>query len=89
MPELPEVETICRGLALRLQGHVLTRVVQRRPDLRRPLPAHFTQRLTGRRIGRIDRRAKYILMHFDDRQVLLCHLGIAGRMLLSRGEPVP
>jgi len=87
MPELPEVETVCRGLALRLQGHVLTRVVQRRPDLRRPLPAHFTQRLTGRRIARIDRRAKYILMHFDDRQVLLCHLGMTGRMLLSQDEP--
>jgi formamidopyrimidine-DNA glycosylase len=48
MPELPEVETVCRGLALRLQGHRLTKVVQRRPDLRRPLPKHFAQRLTGR-----------------------------------------
>ena len=87
MPELPEVETVCRGLALRLQGHRLTKVVQRRPDLRRPLPAQFSQRLTGRRIENLDRRAKYILMHFDDRQVLLCHLGMTGRMLLSQDEP--
>lgn len=88
MPELPEVETVCRGLALRLRGHRLTKVLQRRPDLRRPLPRHFAQRLTGRRIEHIDRRAKYILMHFDDRQVLLCHLGMTGRMLLSQDEPV-
>ena len=88
MPELPEVETVCRGLDAHLSGRVLTRLVQLRPDLRRPMPAHFAQRVTGRRFERIDRRAKYILMHFDDRQVLLCHLGMSGRMLLGRGEPV-
>ncbi|HEY8014148.1 MAG TPA: DNA-formamidopyrimidine glycosylase family protein, partial [Dongiaceae bacterium] len=60
MPELPEVETVCRGLAARLQGRRLVRVLQRRPDLRFPLPARFAKRLTGRRIERIDRRAKYI-----------------------------
>src|SRR5262249_25206184 len=87
MPELPEVETICQGLAAHLLGHILTRLVQRRPDLRRPLLKHFADRLTGRRFLHIDRRAKYILMHFDDRQVLLCHLGMKGRMLLGRGEP--
>ena len=87
MPELPEVETVCRGLAARLQGRRLVRVLQRRPDLRFPLPTRFAKRLTGRRIERIDRRAKYILVHLDDGQVLICHLGMTGRMLLGTGEP--
>ena len=87
MPELPEVETICRGLATCLQGRVLTHLVQRRPDLRLPMPKRFAERLAGRRFARIERRAKYILMHFDDQQVLICHLGMTGRLLLGRGEP--
>ncbi len=87
MPELPEVETVCRGLAARLQGRRLVRVLQRRPDLRFALPARFAKRLEGRRIERIDRRAKYILVHLDDGQVLICHLGMTGRMLLGKGEP--
>ena len=87
MPELPEVETICRGLAARLEGRRLIRVLQRRPDLRFALPAGFTRRLTGRRIERIGRRAKYILIYLDDGKVLICHLGMTGRMLLGKGEP--
>lgn len=88
MPELPEVETICRGLAPRLEGRRLVRVVQRRPDLRFPLPERFAERLAGRRVESIGRRAKYILMRLDDGNVLLCHLGMSGRMLLSDG-PAP
>ncbi len=88
MPELPEVETVCRGLAACLQGRILVRLEQRRPDLRLPLPKRFAERLTGRRFERIERRAKYILMHFDDGQVLICHLGMTGRMLVGPGEPV-
>lgn len=87
MPELPEVETVCRGLALRLQGRRLLRVDQRRPDLRFPLPENFAARLTGRRIERIARRAKFILVHLDDGTVLVCHLGMSGRMVLSDGLP--
>ena len=87
MPELPEVETVCRGLAARLEGRRLIRVLQRRPDLRFALPAGFARRLTGRRIERIGRRAKYILIYLDDGKVLICHLGMTGRMLLGRGEP--
>ncbi len=83
MPELPEVETICRGLALRLEGRRLARAVQRRQDLRFPLPDRFAERLTGRRVESIGRRAKYILMRLDDGNVLLCHLGMSGRMLFS------
>ena len=62
MPELPEVETVCRGLSATLEGQTLRRVDQRRPDLRFPLPERFAERLTGRRVDRISRRAKYILI---------------------------
>jgi formamidopyrimidine-DNA glycosylase len=89
MPELPEVETVCRGLRPKLEGRRLTRVLQRRPDLRFPLPEAFVERLEGRRVSRIDRRAKYILMHLDSGEVLLCHLGMSGRMLLMNGAERP
>lgn len=82
MPELPEVETVVRGLRPKLEGRVLERVEQRRPDLRFPLPRDFAKRLTGRRVERILRRAKYMLLHLDDGQVLLCHLGMSGRMTI-------
>lgn len=85
MPELPEVETVCRGLRPRLEGRVLARVTTRRPDLRFPLPADFAARLTGRRVTRIDRRAKYILAHLDDGMVWLTHLGMSGRMVVAAG----
>ena len=87
MPELPEVETVRRGLAARLKGRVLIRLLLRRPDLRLPLPPRLAERLTGRRFAAIGRRAKYLLMHFDDGQVLICHLGMSGRVLLGHGEP--
>jgi formamidopyrimidine-DNA glycosylase len=83
MPELPEVETVCRGLAAKLEGRRLRRVVQRRPDLRFPLPARFAARLQGRRIVRVDRRAKYILIHLDDDNVILGHLGMSGSMIVG------
>jgi len=83
MPELPEVETVVRGLRPRLEGQRLRRVLQRRPDLRFPLPPDFAARLQGRRVRRVGRRAKYILIHLDDGQVLLCHLGMSGRMVVS------
>ena len=83
MPELPEVETVVRGLRPRLEGARLTRVAQRRADLRFPLPERFAPRLEGRRVSHIGRRAKYILVHLDDGQVLLCHLGMSGRLILT------
>jgi len=87
MPELPEVETVRRGLVPVLEGQRLTRVEQRRPDLRFPLPERMAERLTGRRIVRLDRRAKYLLIHLDDGMVLLIHLGMSGRMMVSQGRP--
>ena len=83
MPELPEVETVCRGLAARIQGRRLERVTLRRPDLRFPLPIGFARRLTGRTITAIDRRAKYMLWHLDDGAVAIGHLGMSGRLVVS------
>jgi formamidopyrimidine-DNA glycosylase len=83
MPELPEVETVCRGLAPVLAGATIRRVEARRPDLRFPLPERFAARLTGRRIERLDRRAKYILAHLDHAEVLTVHLGMTGRFTIS------
>jgi formamidopyrimidine-DNA glycosylase len=83
MPELPEVETVCRGLAPALEGRVLARIVQRRPDLRFPLPENLPQRLAGRRVLAVRRRAKYILVDLDDGQVMILHLGMSGRLTVS------
>jgi len=77
MPELPEVETVCRGLRPKLEGQKLERVIQRRENLRFPLPKDFAARLTGRTVERIERRAKYMLLHLDDGWTLLGHLGMS------------
>ena len=89
MPELPEVETVCRGLAPVLEGRVLTRVEQRIFALRRPLPPNFAGRIEGRRVTRVARRAKYILLHLDSGDVLIIHLGMSGRMTIHAGEATP
>jgi formamidopyrimidine-DNA glycosylase len=83
MPELPEVETIRRGLEPVLAGQHLRRVTQRRADLRFPFPPDFVPRLTGRLVQRLDRRAKYILAHLDDGLVLAIHLGMTGRFSIA------
>lgn len=89
MPELPEVETIVRGLRPTLEGRRLTSVMQRRADLRFPLPDNFAKRLKGRRVARIARRGKYILIHLDGEEVLLCHLGMSGRLVVTNGAAGP
>ncbi|WPZ35357.1 bifunctional DNA-formamidopyrimidine glycosylase/DNA-(apurinic or apyrimidinic site) lyase [Thalassobaculum sp. OXR-137] len=89
MPELPEVETVMRGLAARLDGRTLAAVEVRRPDLRWPLPERMAERLTGRRILGLRRRAKYILVDLDDGTSWMIHLGMSGRMLISDGEKPP
>ena len=80
MPELPEVETVRRGLALRLSGRRIVRAELRRPDLRRPFPPMLAERLEGARIGDLRRRGKYILVDLDGSGVLLLHLGMSGRI---------
>jgi formamidopyrimidine-DNA glycosylase len=79
MPELPEVETVRRGLEPALVGARLVRVEARRPDLRFPLPDGFVQRLTGARIEALNRRAKYLLAPLDRGDTLVMHLGMSGR----------
>ena len=80
MPELPEVETVCRGLKPILEGQRIARLTLRRKDMRIPFPQGLAQTLTGHRVMRIARRAKYILLHMDDAHVAIIHLGMAGRM---------
>ena len=82
MPELPEVETVRRGLVPRLVGRRIVRLHQRRRDLRVPLPARFAARVEGRTGLAIDRRAKYLLLRLDDGNTLIAHLGMSGRMTL-------
>ena len=86
MPELPEVETVRRGLIPRLVGRRIVRLEQRRRDLRVPLPARFAQRVEGRTVRAIDRRAKYLLIRLDDGNTLIAHLGMSGRMTLHDAE---
>ena len=80
MPELPEIETVCRGLARPFTGAVIESAAVRRPDLRRPFPRGLVQKLTGRRITHVARRAKYALLHMNDGSVLVLHLGMSGRV---------
>jgi formamidopyrimidine-DNA glycosylase len=83
MPELPEVETVRRGLLPVMEGAVIARAEVNRPDLRWPLPERMADRLTGRRITALRRRSKYILADLDSGETLLIHLGMSGRMLIS------
>ena len=87
MPELPEVETVMRGLQVRLEGHTITRVLIRRPDLRWALPPGLGERLTGARVESFRRRAKYILMRLSGGDSVLLHLGMSGRMLIGPANP--
>ena len=79
MPELPEVETICRGLAPLISKRHIIEVCQRRAGLRFPFPRQFATRLKGRTIRHITRRGKFILIHLDENLVWLVHLGMSGR----------
>jgi formamidopyrimidine-DNA glycosylase len=86
MPELPEVETVRRGLEPVLVGNVFTSVEQRRADLRFPLPKDFGMRLSGRTVEALDRRAKYLLARLDDGEVLVMHLGMTGRFRIDHAN---
>jgi formamidopyrimidine-DNA glycosylase len=79
MPELPEVETVRRGLAPVLEGRQIVHAVVRRKDLRVPFPERFAARLSGRRIEALRRRAKYLLADLDNGETLIVHLGMSGR----------
>jgi formamidopyrimidine-DNA glycosylase len=85
MPELPEVETVRLGLAPALVGGTITAVERRRADLRFPFPADFEDRLVGRRIGALSRRAKFLLADLDSGDVLIMHLGMSGSFRIASG----
>ena len=93
MPELPEVETVRRGLEPAMVGKRFTRVETRRGDLRVPFPGRFAERLTGKRIVGLTRRAKYLLAALEGGETLVMHLGMSGSFRVERdGEtlaPVP
>ncbi len=86
MPELPEVETVRRGLEPAMAGATFVRVEVRRADLRFPFPRHFAGRLQGQRIDALNRRAKYLLADLSSGDVLVMHLGMSGQFLIRRPE---
>ena len=87
MPELPEVETVMRGLQSRLEGRRIVSAIAHRADLRWKLPVGLAQRLTGARVIGFRRRGKYILMRLDGGASVLLHLGMSGRMVLTPVRP--
>ena len=89
MPELPEVETVRRGLTPAMQGRRIVRVEQNRPNLRFLFPERFVDRLQGQVIERLDRRAKYLLIRLSGGETLLSHLGMSGRFTIESGDAEP
>jgi formamidopyrimidine-DNA glycosylase len=89
MPELPEVETVRRGLAPALVGRRIAKVETKRADLRFPFPKRFAHRLSGRRVVALERRAKYLLAHLDDGVVWVTHLGMTGRWTVVCAKQQP
>jgi len=91
MPELPEVETVKRGLAPAMEGARIVRVEQNRADLRFPFPEGLVSRLEGRMVAALGRRAKYLLADLDDGTVLVMHLGMSGsfRVLTEKDIAAP
>ncbi len=88
MPELPEVETVMRGLEPVMSGRVIVRADIRRAGLRWPFPENMAARLHGQRVTGLRRRAKYILVDMAGGETLIIHLGMSGRMLISQGAPL-
>ena len=82
MPELPEVETICRGLSPVLEGAVIEDVIIRQFKLRIPVPNDFRQKLLLRKVTKVQRRAKYLLIELNDGGIVIGHLGMSGRLRL-------
>ena len=87
MPELPEVETVRRGLAPAMEGEVLADVTVNRPDLRFPFPERFAERLTGARVQRMGRYAKFLCVDLSSGETLIMHLGMSGRFTVEGSQP--
>ena len=84
MPELPEVETVLRGISPILEGNQIDYAQVNRPDLRRPFPNNLAKRLKNRRINFLHRRSKYILIDLSEGETLIMHLGMSGRIMISQ-----
>ena len=89
MPELPEVETTCRGLAVKLVGQTIHHVILKRQRIRRDIPSSLVKSAPGATITAITRHAKYIVIHLDNRGVILIHLGMSGRMAFVKPDTQP
>ena len=89
MPELPEVETVRRGLTPILEGTIIAKAEAFRPDLRFPLPIDLGEKLKDRHIINVDRRAKYLLIRLSGGLILLSHLGMSGRFRVYKDAPPP
>lgn len=87
MPELPEVETVCRGLQANIVGRYIDEVVVRRSKIRIPVPDDLPERVQGARIEQVERRAKYILIHLGNGYTMIAHLGMSGRMMVFSRLP--
>lgn len=89
MPELPEVETVCRGLAVKLIGQTIHHVILHRSGLRQPFPVDFAQNVTGAKVTAITRRSKYALIHLSNKGVIILHLGMSGRVSFVDAKTKP
>lgn len=87
MPELPEVETVRRGLAPVMEGAVIERLQLNRADLRFPFPENLSEQVAGKRIVSLGRRAKYLLIDLEDGTVLVSHLGMSGSFRIEDAVP--
>jgi formamidopyrimidine-DNA glycosylase len=83
MPELPEVETVCSGLRLAMEGNIINKLELRRNDLRWPFPKNMADRVTGSRVIGVRRRAKYILIDLSIDRTIIIHLGMSGRIFID------
>jgi formamidopyrimidine-DNA glycosylase len=86
MPELPEVETVRRGLQPVMEGARIERIELRRKDLRFPFPVNFAERLADKTITGLGRRAKYLLIDVADAPTLICHLGMSGSFRIEADD---
>ena len=85
MPELPEVETVRRGLSLVLEGRTILRLEVNRPDLRFPFPDRFVERVEAAKVTRLGRRAKFLVTELSTDEALIMHLGMSGRFTVTGG----
>jgi formamidopyrimidine-DNA glycosylase len=87
LPELPEVETVRRGLLSAMEGRIIKDVIVRRRDLRLPIVPDFEERVRGQQVEKLTRRSKYILLHLQDGPCIILHLGMSGRIRIEDGNP--